>query len=156
MFLARDIMTVSTISVSKNNNVKVALDLLAEHNISGLPVIDDEGKVVGIISGSDILRYSHQKNVVPKTSSSFWVSPYTESDDIATIRDGFEVLHRTAIEHVMTKKVYTVKVDAAVSDIAKLMISKTINRVPVVDDAGKLLGIISRADLVKSMAGTES
>ena len=156
MFLAKDIMTVPTISVSKNNNVKVALDLLAENNISGLPVIDDEGKVVGIISGSDILRYSHQKNVVPKTSSSFWVSPYTESDDIANIRDGFEVLHRTTIEQVMTKKVYTVKVDTAISDVAKLMISKTINRVPVVDDAGKLLGIISRADLVKSMAGTES
>ncbi len=156
MFLARDIMTVLTISISKNNNVKVALDLLAEHNISGLPVVDDEGKVVGIISGSDILRYSHQKNVVPKTSSSFWVSPYTESDDIANIRDGFEVLHRTTIEQVMTKKVYTVKVDTAISDVAKLMISKTINRVPVVDDAGKLLGIISRADLVKFMAGTES
>jgi CBS-domain-containing membrane protein len=88
MFLAKDIMTVSTISVSKNNNVKAALDLLAEHNISGLPVVDDEKKVVGIISGSDILRYSHQKNVVPKTSSSFWVSPYTESDDIAIIRNG--------------------------------------------------------------------
>jgi CBS domain-containing protein len=156
MFLAKDIMTVSTISVSKNNNVKAALDLLAEHNISGLPVVDDEKKVVGIISGSDILRYSHQKNVVPKTSSSFWVSPYTESDDIAIIRNGFEVLHRTTIEQVMTKKIFTVKEDTPVSDIAKLMISKTINRVPVVDDAGVLLGIISRADLVKSMAGTES
>ena len=156
MFLARDIMTVSTISVSKNNNVKMALDLLAEHNISGLPVVDDEGKVVGIISGSDILRYSHQKKVVPKASSSFWVSPYTESDDIAVIRSGFEVLHRTVIEQVMTKKVFSVKEDAAISDVAKLMISKTINRVPVVDDVGKLLGIISRADLVKFMAGTES
>ncbi|OPL09170.1 MAG: hypothetical protein AVO34_05535 [Firmicutes bacterium ML8_F2] len=156
MFLAKDIMTVSTIAVSKSNNVKAALDLLAEHNISGLPVVDDEKKVVGIISGSDILRYSHQKNVVPKTSSSFWVSPYTESDDIAIIRNGFEVLHRTTIEQVMTKKIFTVKEDTPVSDIAKLMISKTINRVPVVDDAGVLLGIISRADLVKSMAGTES
>ncbi len=156
MFLAKDIMTVPTISVSKNNNVKVALDLLAEHNISGLPVVDDEGKVAGIISGSDILRYSQQKNVVPKTSSSFWFSPYTESDDIASIRNGFENLHRTVIEQVMTKKVFTLKGDTPISDVAKLMISRNINRVPVVDDAGKLLGIISRADLVKFMAGTES
>jgi len=156
MFLAKDIMTVPTISVSKNNNVKVALDLLAEHNISGLPIVDDEGKVAGIISGSDILLYSQQKNVVPKTTTSFWVSPYTQSDDIAVIRDGFENLHRTAIEQVMTKKVFTVKGDTPVSDVAKLMISRNINRVPVVDDAGKLLGIISRADLVRFMAGTES
>jgi CBS domain-containing protein len=56
----------------------------------------------------------------------------------------------------MTKKVFMVKADTPVSDVAKLMISKTINRVPVVDDAGVLLGIISRADLIKSMAGTES
>ncbi len=156
MFLAKDIMTESAFSVKKNSNVKAALDLLAENNISGLPVVDDAGKVVGIISGSDILRYSQQKNVVPKTSSSFWVSPYTETDDIASIRDGFEILHRTSVDHVMTKKAYTVKEDTPVSDIAKLMISRSINRVPVVDSDGKLVGIISRADLVKFMAGTES
>ncbi len=156
MFLAKDIMTAATITVNKYNHVKAALDLLAEHNISGLTVIDEENKVIGIISGSDILRYSNQKNIVPKSGSSIWVSPYADSDDFALIRSGLEVLHRTTIEQIMTKNVYTVKRDTPVSDVAKLMISKTINRVPVVDDAGVLLGIISRADIVKFMAGTES
>jgi CBS domain-containing protein len=156
MFLAKNIMTESTFTVGKKTNVKAALDLLAEHNISGLPVVDDAEKVVGIISGSDILRYSQQKNVVPKTSNSFWAFPYTDTDAIARIRDGLDVLHRTTVEQVMTQKVYTVKTDTPVSDIAKLMIKKSINRVPVVDSDGKLIGIISRADLVKFMAGTES
>ena len=156
MFLARDIMTAPTISVSKDNNVKAALDLLAEHNISGPPVIDNDGKVVGILSGSDIIRYSQQKKVVPVSSISFWVSPYSETDDIASVRNGFEILHRTIIENLMTRKVYTVSMDTPISEVAKLMINRKINRVPVVDNDGKLAGIISRADLVKFMAGSEN
>ncbi len=156
MFLAKDIMTAPTISVSKDNNVKAALNLLAEHNISGLPVIDNDGKVVGIVSGSDIIRYSQQKKVMPVSSISFWVSPYSETDDIASVRNGFEILHRTIIENVMTRKVYTVSMDTPISEVAKLMINRKINRVPVVDNDGKLTGIISRADLVKFMAGSEN
>jgi CBS domain-containing protein len=156
MFLARDIMTASTISIKKDDNVKAALDLLAKHNISGLPVVDEGHRVVGIISGSDILRYSQHKKVIPKSSSSFWVSPYTETEDIAMVRSGFEILHRTVISDVMTSKVFTVHEDAPISEVAKLMINRTINRVPVLDLEGKLIGIISRADIVKFMAGTES
>lgn len=156
MFLARDIMTAPTISVSKDNNVKAALDLLAEHNISGLPVIDNNEKVVGIVSGSDIMRYSQQKKVVPARSFSFWVSPYSETDDIASVRNGFEILNRTIIEDVMTRKVYTVGMNTPISEVAKLMINRKINRVPVIYDDGKLAGIISRADLVKFMADSEN
>jgi len=156
MFLAKDIMTASTIAIKQDDNVKTALDLLAKHNISGLPVVDEEQQVIGIISGSDILRYSQQKKVIPKSSSSFWVSPYTETEDIAMVRSGFEILHRTLISDVMTGKVYTVHEDAPISEVAKLMINRTINRVPVVNGEGKLVGIISRADIVKFMAGTES
>lgn len=156
MFLARDIMTAPAILIRQNENVKTALDLLARHNISGLPVVDEQEKVVGIISGSDILHYSQQKKVIPKASSSFWVSPYAETDDIASVRNGFELLHRTIVEKVMTKKVYTVSEDTPTSEVAKLMINRAINRVPVVSQDGKLRGIISRADLVKYLAEAES
>jgi len=155
MFLAKDIMTSPTISVSKDHTVKEALDLLAKHSISGLPVVDAEEKVIGIISGTDIMRYSQQKKVVPLTSGSFWVSPYTESDDIANIRRGFETLHRTIIEMVMTKKVYSVSEDTATTEVARLMNRRKINRVPVVNETGKLVGIVTRADIVKCMADTE-
>ncbi|MBW6462992.1 MAG: CBS domain-containing protein [Firmicutes bacterium] len=156
MLLARDIMTAPTISINQGKTVKVALDLLAEHNISGLPVVDDDENVVGVISGSDIMRYSQNKKVLPSSSTSFWVSPYSETDDIATIRNGFEALHRTIIKDVMTKKVYTANFDTPISEVAQLMIKRKINRVPVVTDDKKLAGIISRADLVKFMAETEN
>lgn len=156
MFIARDIMSVSTITVKRKQNVKEALDLLAKHNVSGLPVIDDEGRVVGVISGTDIMRYSHLKQVLPKTSGSFWLLPYCESDDIASIRQGFDILHRTPIEMVMTKKVYTVSEETPISDIAKLLIKRKIDRVPVVNQNNRLTGVITRADLVKFMAETET
>lgn len=156
MFIARDIMSVSTITVKKNQTVKEALDLLAKHNVSGLPVIDDDGRVVGIISGTDIMRYSQLKQVLPKTGGLFWISPYSGSDDIESIRQGVDILHRTQIEMVMTKKVYTVTEETPISDIAKLLIKRNINRVPVVNQHNRLSGIITRADLVKFMAETET
>jgi CBS domain-containing protein len=156
MFLARDIMVKSIVTVKKNQTVKEALDLLAKHNVSGLPVVDDAGKVVGVISGTDIMQYSYLKQVVPQTGVPFWISPYLEVDDIASIRQGFEVLHRTMIETVMTKKVYTVTEETPVSEIAKLLIKRKINRVPVVNHHHKLTGIITRTDLVKFMAESET
>jgi len=156
MFLARDIMSAPTITVKRNQTVKEALDLLAEHNVSGLPVVDDEGNVVGVISGTDIMSYSNLKQVVPRTCGSFWVSPYSESDDIASIRQGFEILHRTLVGMVMTKKVYTVTEETPISEVAKLLIKRKINRVPVVGKDNRLAGIITRADLVKYMAESET
>jgi CBS domain-containing protein len=149
-------MSVSTITVKRNQTVKEALDLLAKHNVSGLPVIDDDRRVVGIISGTDIMRYSQQKQVLPKTGGLFWISPYSESDDIESIRQGVDILHRTQIEMVMTKKVHTVTEETPISDIAKLLIKRKINRVPVVNQNNRLTGIITRADLVKFMAETET
>lgn len=155
MFLAKDIMSSPTINVSEEQTVKEALDLLAKHNISGLPVVDADSKVVGIISDTDIIRYSQQKNVLPQISITGWVSPYTEVDDIASVRSGFELLHRTKIGQVMTKKVYSVSEDTAATDVAKLMNRRKINRVPVVDGSGKLVGIVTRADMVQCMANFE-
>lgn len=152
MFTAKEIMSSPAVSIKKDQTVKKALDVLAERNFSGLIVVDEDGKVIGVISDTDIIRYSQQKSVIPQSSFSFWTSPYTEIDDIASIREGFEMLHRTLINQVMTKKVYTVKEDTPATDVAKLMNRRNINRVPVIDDDGKLVGIITRSDVVQCLA----
>lgn len=152
MFTAKEIMSKPAVSIKENQTVKEALDILAEHKISGLVVVDDESKVIGIISDTDIIRYSQQRSVIPQTNFSFWTSPYTEMDDIASIREGFEMLHRTLISQVMTKKVHTVKKDTPATDVAKLMNRRNINRVPVIDDDEKLVGIITRSDVVQCLA----
>ncbi len=155
MYIAKDIMSSPTISASKEQTVKEALDLLAKHSISGLPVVDENDKVVGIISDTDIIRFSQQKSIVPHTGSSFWISPYSEIEELASVRSGFELLHKTQLENVMTKKVYSVTEDTPASDVAKLMNRRNINRIPVVNDDGKLVGIVTRADLIQCMANLE-
>lgn len=152
MTLAKDIMSSPAISIREDQSVKEALDLLARHKISGLPVVDDDGKIVGIISNTDVIRYSQQKNVISQHSASFWVSPYTDMDDIASIRKGFEMLHRTRVDQLMTRKVYSTSEETSATDVAKLMNRRNVNRIPVVDASKKLVGIITRADMVKCMA----
>lgn len=157
MFLAEDIMTSPTKTIGKDKNVKEALELLAENNISGIPVTDEEGKLAGIISGADIMRYSQKKKLVSFSNTSLWVTPFGNTDDdLQKIRSGYENLHRTLVEQIMTKKVYTAFRDTAISDIAQLMSQHNINRIPIVNKDNQVVGIVTRNDLVKYMAGTES
>lgn len=157
MFLAEDIMTSPTKTIGKENNVKEALELLAENNISGIPVIDQDNKIIGIISGADIIRYSQQNKLVPSSKTSAWLAPLGNADDdLLMIRSGYEKLYRTLVEQIMTKKVYTASKDTPISDLAKLMSRRNVNRIPIVSKDNQVIGIVTRNDLVKYMAGAES
>jgi CBS domain-containing protein len=149
---ARDIMATPVVSVSKEQTLKDVIELLAKHRFSGVPVVDDGGVVVGILSDTDIVRYSHRTNVIPFSDLSGWISPYTDISDLASLRKGIDLLSKTRVSQVMTKKVYTAFPDTTVPEIARMMSRRNINRVPVVDGEGKLLGIVTRADLVRNMS----
>ena len=152
METAKDIMSSPAVSINEEKTLQEAIKLLADHLISGLPVVNDNEKVTGIISDTDIIRYSQKIDVVPTTNLSGWISPYTDVSELTTLRSGRERLHQTKIKEVMTKKVFSVSEETSANEIARLMNRRKINRVPVVDNAGKLLGIITRADMVQCMA----
>lgn len=157
MFMAKDIMTSPTITIGKDKNVKEALNLLADNNISGVPVTDEDGKLIGIISGADIMRYSQQKKMIPFSNTSLWVTQFGDSDeDLQAIRSSYENLYRTMVEQIMTKKVYSTSKDTPISELAQLMNKNYINRIPIVDSDKKVIGIVTRNDLVKYMAGSEN
>lgn len=145
-------MSAPAISVNENQTLQEVLELLAKHRFSGAPVVDAENRVIGVISDTDIIRYSHQINVIPLSNLSGWISPYADISDLASIRKGYELLTKTKTSQVMTKKVYTVNEDAEANEVAQLMNRRKINRVPVVNSEGKLVGIITRADMVQCMA----
>ncbi|MFO7951394.1 MAG: CBS domain-containing protein [Bacillota bacterium] len=152
METAKEIMSSPTVSVKEEQTLKEAIKLLADYKISGLPVVDDSGKIIGIISDTDIIRYSQKINVVPTTKLSGWISPYTDVSELATFRSGIETLHQTEVREVMTKKVYTATEDTSATDIARLMNRRKVNRIPVINGKGELVGIVTRADLVQCMA----
>lgn len=150
--LARDIMNTPVISISADQSIKEVIDLLTANKFSGVPVVDSSNKVVGVISDTDIVRYSHQLSVIPFTDLSGWISPYADISDLASLRKGIDLLATTKVAQVMTKKVFTAGEDTEVSEIAKLMSRRKINRVPIVNQDGELVGIVTRADLVSNMA----
>lgn len=152
MQTAKEIMTKPVLSARETDMVKAVLELLAEKRISGVPVVDEDGKVIGVISDTDIIRYAHQISVVPLSNLSGWISPYAEISDLASMRKGFDLLHRTDVSQIMTKKVYTVHEDAPANEVAELMNRRKINRIPVVDSEDKLKGIVTRSDMVQCMA----
>jgi len=116
---AKDIMTKRVVTVSPRTTVKELTELLAAKKISGVPVVDEQKRVIGIATEADVLAHPGAKTV----------------------------------EEIMTKRVISVKPDTPVEEIAKLLAKKKIKRVPVIDEKGKLVGIVSRADIVKVFAG---
>ncbi|MGM0651480.1 MAG: CBS domain-containing protein [Bacillota bacterium] len=152
MFKAKDIMSTPAISISGEKTLKEAIDLLAEKKISGFPVVNEQNQIIGIISDTDIIAYSQKFTVVPHTTLSGWISPYASVEDLASMKKGYDLLGKTKVKEIMTKKVYTVAEETEAPDIAKLMSKRNINRIPVVNSEGKLTGIVTRANIIQCMA----
>ncbi len=146
------IMSTPVVSVNKNKTLQEAVDILSKHKFSGLPVVDEDGRLTGIFSETDVIRYSERLNVVPLYDVYGWVSPHANLTDMIALRKGIERLSTTQIEKIITKNVITVKDDSTASEAAQIMNKRNINRLPVVDCDNRVVGIISRADLIKYMA----
>ncbi len=149
---ARDFMITPVVSVTADLTLQELAQLLSKNNFSGVPVVDSTEKVIGILSDTDLIRFAQKLNVVPLKDLTGWISPYTEVEDIAAVRRGIDQLSKTTVDKVMTRKVYTVSEDSTIREIAQLMNRRNINRVPVIDKQERLVGIITRADLVSCMA----
>lgn len=153
---AKEIMTTDVIHVTGDKTLQEAIDLMARHNISGLPVTDSQNLLTGIISNTDIIRYSQKVNVVPLFDPSGWVSPHSDISDLTSLRRGIDLLAKTAVSKLMKKKVYTAGEESTLIDLAGLMSRRQVNRIPIVDREGRLTGIVTRADMVRSIAKSDS
>ncbi|RMD55153.1 MAG: CBS domain-containing protein, partial [Nitrospirae bacterium] len=138
---AEDIMTKHVISVKRHTPLIEVAELMAKHKISGVPVVDEEDRVIGVISEKDFL----------KKMGSGEVSTFMEVLEKCLKTEGCVIAPIRAKDagELMSSPAITVKGDINVSHIAKLFSEKRINRVPVVDDKGRLIGIISRGDILK-------
>jgi CBS domain-containing membrane protein len=141
MFKASDVMTKNVFSVNKSTPIEKAAQLMADQGISGVPVVGNEGEVIGIISETDILSQMGSKN----TGSLMDVITHClESKSCVALS-----IFKKKAEEVMTSPAITVRAETPVTEIASVMAKDGINRVPVTDGKGKLIGIVSRADIVQ-------
>jgi CBS domain-containing protein len=151
--LAKNIMTSNVITVTPETSIGELSKILLGNKVSGVPVIDKEGKLMGIISEADIIREDI------KVPFPFYFDPLMISGYIADfekynedIKDYLDI----KVEQIMKRRVKTANPLTPVSEVADIMISNGVNRIPVVDEDKKVIGIITRADIIKSMIETKS
>ena len=147
--LAKDIMSRDVITVRKDSTIKEVVELLVEHKISGAPVVDETDRLIGMISEGDLL-YKDRKLQTPAFLEILGGVIYLENPQ--RLSQDLKKMTASVVTELMTKKVFTVREITPVQEIASLMIKRKINRVPVVDEAEKVVGIVSRQDLVRSIA----
>jgi CBS domain-containing protein len=132
----RDVMTTSVVAVRQDASFKEMAAMLRSRRISAFPVIDDAGRVVGVVSEGDLLV----KEAVNADGTSLLAAlrHVREDDKVAGITAG----------DLMTAPAVTVGPDAPVEQAARLMYDRRVKRLPVVNTAGRLVGIISRVDVL--------
>ena len=139
-----DVMTVDVLTVGPETSLKDVAGLLASRGISGCPVVDADGLLLGVVSEADILAKERRP---PHQTRFGHLLGYAEPSD-------GKALARTAGE-AMTSPAITVDSARRVDAAAALMLDRSVNRLPVVGRDGKLVGIVTRADLVRAFVHSD-
>jgi len=130
--LVRERMTSPAVTITPETPFQEALKLMRDKKFRRLPVVDSVGKIVGIVSERDMLHASPS----PATSLSVWEVNY--------------LLWKLKISDIMTHNVLTLNQDTPIEDAASLMVTYKIGGVPVVDDSGKVVGVITETDIFRA------
>lgn len=151
----KDAMTTVVVTLSPDDTILDASLKLSDKRISGAPVVDAEGKVIGVFSEADILKKlkitSKTLRMIYPSLCSVCVSFQEEETERETI-EAYKEVAGLKVGDVMTTSVETVGPDMDVRDAIKKMVSKRINRLPVVDGLGRSIGIITRGDILRGIA----
>lgn len=162
---ARDVMTRKLVTVNPTLDLQELAALLDKKGISGAPVVDDDGVVVGVVSKTDIVRARAQgENLVDifyRTSGGMVGGDSVLDDEYAPYADSdwsdmdASSLSEVRVADVMNRNIYTVGADQTVQEVAAHMLEKKVHRVLVLED-GAFVGIVSTTDLIRALAGVET
>jgi CBS domain-containing protein len=150
---ARDLMRDDVITLSPELPLVEAQRVLVESDISGAPVVDESGRVVGVISASDLLRAVSEEHDTGLTQASYFrdVLPFSVSDWSRDVEDFQDRLEELSVADAMTKETVSVPPDASLRQVATTLCEHRVHRVLVVEGQ-RLLGIISSFDFVELFA----
>src|SRR5689334_2641931 len=140
-----EIMTTKVLTVSPSTALKDAAELMLEHRISGMPVVSSNGEVLGVVSETDILFKERLRDV----RRSAFVPRRAAHED-----EALKLTART-VGAAMTMPPVTIVSDRPVAEAATLMLERGVNRLPVTDTEGRLVGLVTRTDLVRAFVRTD-
>ncbi len=147
MQTAADIMTTNVISVNPETEILRAVQLLLENRINGLPVIDDQGRLVGIVCQSDLIV--QQKRVrVPSLFT--LLDGYISLSSARHFEREVEKIAASQVRQAMTPNPASIAPETPVEEVATLMVEKNYHTLPVVSD-GRLVGIVGKEDMLRTI-----
>jgi len=141
----KEIMEKEVVSVKPDDTVRDALIFLFKMRISGLPVIDARGKLVGMFTEKDVLSY-----ILPSYIEK--VGRFIYEENPKSIKKKFMELDKVKVSQLMRRDVITTDEDAALCEVARIVLTQKTRRLPVVDKSGRVIGIVAREDVVKAYA----
>ena len=146
---AADVMTISVITAAVGTSIREVTQLMLQHRISGIPVLDRTGAVVGIITEGDLLRRTEIGTAL-RYQRSWW--PLI---GVGRLAQDYVNANALTVGEIMTKTVASVTSTAELTDAVRLMQTLRVKRLPIIDD-GQLVGILSRADLLRPLAANSA
>lgn len=144
--LAKDIMTRDVITIRPEIDLKEAATVFVEHNISGAPVVDRNNRLVGILTEGDLVK--QQKPLQKPLYLMFLDSAFPIN--YKNMKSEVEALTATTVSELMTPYLLTLPEYADISEVAQLMLTKQVNRIPIVNEEDELLGIVTRQDIIRA------
>jgi CBS domain-containing protein len=144
----REIMTSPVITVKPETTVRELADILAQNKISGVPVVDAEDRMLGMVSEADVIVQDadlHFPYYIQFLESVIYLQ------SVHKFEERFRKAFGSKVSEIMTEDVVSVAPDQTVREVATLMADRNVNRVPVAED-GRLMGIVTRGDIVRAIA----
>lgn len=140
-------MTTSVITVTPDTSIRELVELLGHHKINGVPVLDENARLVGIVTEADVVDQSRKLHI---PSFFNFMDSVIFLENPSVLEKELKKMTGTKVGDIMTGDVKTVTPDTSVQDVATLMSKEHIQTIPVMDDH-RLAGIVGRRDVVRSM-----
>ncbi len=149
----KDIMTKEVFTINENDTVEKCANILSKEDLSGLPVVNDDGRVIGIVTEGDLIKRASRIEGPPVLEVLGGIF-YLETPN--KFMERLKKLTGSTVGEIMTKDLITVGPDKEIEKAATLLVREKIKRLPVVDKAGNLVGIISRKDIMHYLFDKEN
>ncbi len=141
-------MTENLITVLPDTEIAHATKLLLEKGINGLPVVDEMGRLVGILCQSDLIA---QQKKLPIPSFFTFLDGFIPLTSIKQLEKEAQKIAATTVAHAMTPNPVTVRPETSVEEVAALMVGKNFHTLPVVDEGKLVVGIVGKKDVLKTL-----
>jgi len=147
MLKARDIMTKDVVTVTPDTDITEAAKLLLDNHFNGLPVVDDKGRLIGIICQDDLIV---QQKRLPLPSLFTFFDGLIPLTSYRSLEKEVDKIIASKVSQAMTPDPLTIGPDASLEDIATLMVNNNIHTLPVLE-GGRIVGIIGKEDVLRTL-----